>query len=174
MSRPDRHLRWLSLILLGITAVVGQRADAQPLHRGTLKQRVDAFLAAVDRVPAEQLVGFFPRSGDFTYRHTVHSADGVAQNEWRFPAAEIRAGLAGPLDVVLTVLHERQPVGLFAHQLQFRGRQWIHLGDGRFVPPDADRLSNIYLRWRLEDGVWVISELADESFKIDDLPPWCC
>ncbi len=108
------------------------------------------------------------------HRQTIYSDSGRIVAEWKFAADEIAGALDGPLWEVLTVQQEQQPVGLFAHQVSMRGIGWTYVGEYRFVPPDGGRCSAVYVRWTFEDGEWVVSEIADERFRTDKLPAWCC
>ncbi|HEX8694070.1 MAG TPA: hypothetical protein VF746_16735 [Longimicrobium sp.] len=142
----------------------------------TLERRMKAFLEAVRRGSSDSIATFFPRAGDFTYLHTEHRADGTRVGTWRFPAAEApRAiGSRGPLWESFTIQFEGQPIGRFAHQVMHRGTAWSRARGNRFVPPGASPASGIFVEWRQENGTWVISAFADESFKGVPLPSWCC
>jgi hypothetical protein len=139
-----------------------------------VERRAQEFLTAVDRLSPEQLIRFFPRAGELTYRHTVYTDEGVTVSETRYPAAEIPAALEGPLWPVLTLQQRGQRIGLFAHQVAMRGTRWRQVGSHRFAPRGEGPGTAIYVRMELEDGVWVVAEIADESFRTDRLPAWCC
>jgi hypothetical protein len=147
------------------------RQDGPP---AALARQNERFLAAVRAVATpRELVGFFPKRGEITYRHSVHSDSGTTIRVRSFPAAGIPAALEDSLWAVFTVQIEAQPIGLFAHQLALRGPDWVYIGRHRFAPPGSNSCTPIYVEWRLEDGRWVISAVADESFS-DALPGWCC
>lgn len=175
-----RQVRTMAIaVLIPLSAMIGAgRVQAQPLVTEAappaLQARNTAFMAAVDTRPPRELAGFFPRTGDLVYRSTVYSDSGTTVREQRFPAGEIPAALAGPLWDVLMNQVEGQTVGVFAHQVSLRGREWRYVGRQRFVPPRAGNCSAIYIQWRPENGAWVISEIADEEFRTETLPAWCC
>lgn len=168
----------LALVLLLSTSLTATGIHAQPSVEDeappALQARNTEFLAAVDSHPPRQLAGFFPRAGEVVYRHTVYADDGTTVREQRFSANDLPAALEGPLWAVFTSQVEGQVVGLFAHQVSLRGRRWTYAGNHRFVPPGASRCSASYVQWRLENGAWVISGIADEEYRTDALPPWCC
>jgi hypothetical protein len=148
-----------------------QRGDEIP---EALQRRNADFLSTVDSRPPDPLIAFFPRTGVVTYRHTVYSDSGIAVSVAEIAASEVPASLKGPLLPVFTLQHHGQPIGRFVHQLKLRGQEWEYIGNFRFVPPGEDRCSAIYVQWREENGIWVISEFGDEGFRTDALPSWCC
>lgn len=175
-----RTHRWSGLAILLAIATLPQVAvlEAQNLPPdelpAALQHRNAEFLAAVDTLQPRLLRGFFPKSGSVTHRQTIYSDSGRTVSAWRFAADEIASALDGPLWEILTVQQEQQPIGLFAHQVSLRGTGWTSIGEYRFVPPGGNRCSAVYVRWTLEDGEWVVAEIADERFRTDRLPAWCC
>ncbi len=173
--RPFR--KHVVVLLISFAALVNA-ACLEAQSRGQappdLKARNAAFLSMVDARPPEQLASFFPTAGDFVYRHTVYTEDSSFVRMDTVRTGEVSAALAGTLWPVFTAQVEGQVIGLFAHQLLLRGRQWRYVGGNRFVPPEAGGCSAIFVEWRLENGVWVISEIGDEEFRTDALPEWCC
>jgi hypothetical protein len=132
------------------------------------------FLKEVDTVEPQRLSRYFPRRGEFTHRRTIYAAGRDSVAERRYPAEILPDALNGPLYPVFRTEQHRQPIGPFAHQVVIRGRGWKYVGSNRFVPPDADETSVVYMIWRLEDERWVIAEIADELYLSGRLPQWCC
>jgi hypothetical protein len=168
--------------LTGLSIIVS--AAGWPVRTATrtgvepdLRQRMEAFIAAFDTLPAEDFAIFFPKHGNFKYRHTVHGDSGWVA-EWIFPGSQARQALADeskPLWASFTVQWEGQPIGLFAHQVLERPGPWVRAYGTRYVPPGADPSSAIYVEWRREGDEWVISELGDELFSGGvPRPAWCC
>lgn len=141
----------------------------------SLEARTRAFLEAVSRHDRHHAASFFPDSGEFTYLHTVHGAQGDQTTELRFPAREATDLIeTGQLWTSFDVQVEDQPIGLLAHQVRYRGVRWKRVSETRFVPPDADATSAIFVEWRREGSQWVVSSFGDERFTADPLPSWCC
>jgi hypothetical protein len=135
------------------------------------------FLSLVDRVPPEALAEFFPIHGDITYRRFDRTDSGTVVRVVRLNFDEARQSLLdleGVLREALTTQNRDQLIGLFAHQLIFRGRSWIRIRPNRFVPRGAGPCSEIFVEWGREGGRWVITEIGDETFTSDALPDWCC
>ena len=140
-----------------------------------LVARNAAFLAAVAHGDDAGVAAFFARTGEVAYVHARHERDGDRVARWRFPAADVPKAIErGPLSPSFYAQVERQPIGLFAHQLAVRGARWRWAGGTRFVPPGARASSPIFVEWRREDGQWVVSAFGDEVFNSGALPPWCC
>jgi hypothetical protein len=141
----------------------------------TLEARMQAFLEAVSRHDRREIANYFPRSGEFTYFHTVHEPNGSRAAEHRFQGREAANLIeSGPLWTSFDVQVEDQPIGLFAHQVMLRGAAWKRVSETRFVPNDADAASAIFVEWRRERSRWVVSSFGDERFTADPLPSWCC
>lgn len=158
-------------------AAAGQVGNPEPsvVPAASLQQRMDGFLAAVRSRDADSMVAFFPQTGEWRYLHTVHSEQGSRTGAWLLPAADTREAITrGDLAQSFRIHGEAQTIGLFAHQVRGRPGQWRLVSGRRFVPPGAGMSSSIFVTWRRENGKWVISSLADESFGRGPLPTWCC
>jgi hypothetical protein len=176
-TRASQHRRRTAYaVFLAFVCLVqpGAELNSQRQPDRAVESRMEQFFAAVDTLGPTGLAEFFPKTGTFTYRHTIHQTQGDQSFEWRFPASEITAALAGPLWASFEIQFEGQPIGLFAHQLMERPGQWRRISRARFVPPGANACSATYIEWRLEGLQWVISELGDEHFQTGPLPSWCC
>lgn len=168
-----------STILVAALLVSAIPALGQATRRGgppaSLAARNAAFLAAVEHGDGARLAAFFAHTGDVTYVHARHEREGDRVARWRFPAADVpRAIEQGPLSPSFSLLVERQPIGLFVHQLTVRGARWRWAGGTRFVPAGGTASSPIFVEWRREDGEWRVSAFGDELFNGGPLPPWCC
>jgi hypothetical protein len=179
MSLMNRE-RWLKVctccLLLGCSFATPAReaASIQGDLAIPLLATAGGFLKEVDTVEPQRLSRYFPRRGEFTHRRTIYAAGRDSVAERRYPAEILPDALNGPLYPVFRTEQHRQPIGPFAHQVVIRGRGWKYVGSNRFVPPDADETSVVYMIWRLEDERWVIAEIADELYLSGQLPPWCC
>ena len=171
-----------TVILAAISlAVAASTAAAQDPRAGaagpaeSLAARNAAFLATVRDRGAAEIAAFFPRSGEVRYLHTQHEKVGDRAGAWRFPADGVRRAIEnGPLRDSFQIQVERQPIGLFAHQVMIRGVGWRRVGGTRFVPPGARAASPTFVEWRREGTRWVVSAFGDETFGSAPLPPWCC
>lgn len=175
MIEVNWRLRCILWLAKGVAAVLvclgGKNALAQS-PSDELHAQMQSFLAAVDTIGPTGLTDFFPRSGTFAYRRTIYSGRDTIRSEWRFPARDAERALDGPLWESLEVQWEGQRLGLFADQARRRKGCWRRIGYARFVPPGADVTSTTYVDWRLENGIWVISVIADEEFASEPLPSW--
>jgi hypothetical protein len=134
---------------------------------------MDQFLQAVRNGNMDSMVSFFPKRGDWSYRRTIHRAQEARVGMWRIPGADTRRAIdGGPLGESFRTSYEGQAIGRFVHQVRHRHGRWQQLPGNRFIPPGGTRSSDIYVTWRLEDGEWVISSLADETFGRGPLPSW--
>jgi hypothetical protein len=137
--------------------------------------RMEGFLRAVRGGDADSIAAFFPRRGEWTYRRTTRRAAEDRTGAWIFRAEDTRAAITGgPLAGSFRMNPEGQTVGRLVHQLRLRPGAWRQLPGVRFVPPGGTSSSDIYVSWRLEDGEWVISTLAEEVYAGARLPSWCC
>lgn len=139
-----------------------------------LQQRMDAFIAAVRTENVDSIAAFFPRSGEWRYSRTAHTSEGPRAGTWRIPAGDTRRAISGTELASSFRVDNEQVIGLLAHQLRSRPGSWRLVAGNRFVPPGADASSATYISWRRENGTWVISVVADESFSGPTLPSWCC
>lgn len=141
-----------------------------------LPARMEAFLRAVGKGDVDSIGSFFPRRGDWTYQRTTHTGAGRQVGRRTFGAKDVqRAIQSGPLASSFSINVEGQPVGSLSHQLGHRRGRWQQLPGARFVPPGGTNASDIFVAWRMEGGIWVVSTLADEAFGGGaKLPPWCC
>jgi hypothetical protein len=135
---------------------------------------MNAFAEAVRAEDLDSIVAFFPRSGEWRYVHTVHMDEGTRAGTWRFPATDTRRAISASELRRSFGLENEQVMGLLSHQLRSRPGSWMPVVGNRFVPPGADASSLTYVRWRRENGVWVVDVVADESFSGRNRPPWCC
>jgi hypothetical protein len=149
--------------------------DVQHAEQSRLSERMNLFLGAVSRAKVDSIAAFFPRRGDWTYQRTTHYPDTTRVGLWRFRAEDIQPAIqSGPLEASFRMNYEGQAVGSLVHQLFHRRGRWRQLPGSRFVPPGGTAASDIFVTWRLENGVWVISSMADELYAGARLPAWCC
>ena len=174
---------WLALlgcVVIAAPAAGQQQGRQLAAARETLGDRMQAFLRAA-RSNRDSVASFFPRMGDLTWVHTLHDDEGTHVGVWRFPPPDMPRALEGngPLGPSFHIDVEGQPVGLFLHQLivrEGRHKQWRRVGT-RFVPLDEPATAGLFVEWRREAGVWVVSAFGDERYRVSDnrkLPAWCC
>jgi hypothetical protein len=166
----------MGLALLGCAAVAAPAAAQE-----TLGDRMQAFLRAVEHETPETLTAFFPRAGDLTWVHTFHSDSGTRVSVWRFPSSALPRALEydGPLWPSFALQVEAQPIGLFYHQAMMRDaftlrKGWRRVRGTRFVPAGEPETAGLFVEWRREAGIWVVSAFGDEGFRTAKLPRWCC
>ena len=175
MIQTNRALSWVRALANALAVVLvcsGAHDVRAQRDGGDLHVRMQSFLAEIDTIGPTGLAHFFPRAGDFAYRRTIYNASDTIRSEWHFPARDVEGALDGPLWESFEVQWEGQRLGLFADQARRRRGCWRRVADDRFVPPGADATSAIFVRWRLEGAIWVISVIADEQFTSEPLPSW--
>lgn len=140
-----------------------------------LDQRVSGFLSTVRTQHGQRIAGFFPTTGEFTYVHTLHRDGADSVTTRRLPSSlASQAIVGGALRASFGIDHHGQPIGLFTHQVILRGTRWRRVSPTRFVPPNAEASSPIFVEWRKEADVWVVSAIGDETFTRRPFPDWCC
>jgi hypothetical protein len=141
-----------------------------------LDARMEAFLATINRERRGDLADFFPRTGTWTYVHTVRGAAGDRRSISRFPAGETPrvVGFDSPLQHVFNINYHGQPIGRLVHQVMHRRTGWRRVSPLRFAPQGETRDAAIFVEWRREGDTWVISAVGDESYDGVELPAWCC
>lgn len=139
-----------------------------------LRARTRAFLQSIRISIATS--EYFPSTGELTYVHTRHAADGDHVEVSRFSAAQVAQQLAsgGPLFEAVHPSPEGEVVGLLVNQAACRGVEWVRKAGTRFVPPGEDESSRAFIEWRRESRRWVISSFGDESFDDGRMPDWVC
>jgi hypothetical protein len=136
-----------------------------------LEERMRDLQRAVDSDRRDSVAAFFPRSGGWSWVQSVRDPrrDVITTvGRWRFSAGDARRaiGEGGPL------CESFEPAsggmgpyeGRLGMQLSV-GRQqlWRRVGRNRFVPPRHPDHSQVFVEWRREAGVWVISTIGDET-----------
>ena len=149
--------------------------NACSVEQSELSARMDQFLRAVRGGDVDSISSFFPRRGDWTYQRTRHTRDGRQVGQWKFGAEDTQQAIrSGPLTSSFRMNYERQTIGSLIHQVKVRRGGWQQLSGPRFIPPGAANGSDTFVTWRLQDGAWVVSSVADEVFAGSRLPSWCC
>lgn len=194
MGKAKTALRWpadipsdfgfyarLSVLLLTMLAVFSTRrpTSAQASELGVaglaqaeINERMSAFLRAVERGDVDSIASFFPQNGDWLYERTTHTDESRRVGRWRLRPGDTRAAISsGPLSGTFLLDYEGQAIGALVHQIRHHPGTWRLYHDSRFVPPGGASDSPTYVTWRLEDGRWVVSSLADERFSGARRPP---
>ena len=137
--------------------------------------RTAALFESMSNYNAEDLRGFFPERGAWSYQRTVHTRSGDHRGVWRVPAGQTSDVLRGELRRAFFGSMHAQPIGWFTHPVANRGRDWKKVSPTRLVPRDASSSSPVFIQWRREGEAWVIDAVGDESFDEGvPLPSWCC
>lgn len=151
---------------------LAKESDVAAEARAGLAARNAAFLDAAEVFDVDSMLSFFSRSNDFTYTFTFHHRNGDSIAVWRFPAAEAKRAIEGPLRARLDDDGEFLGIGTFASALAFTLSDWRRVGESRFVPPRADAASGTYVEWRREGSQWVVAAFGDEGFEEGMEPAW--
>jgi hypothetical protein len=82
-------------------------------------------------------------------------------NQMRFavPYSELAKDLRKKGDWYCTYLQRCDDLDAFVDNIN-AGEMWPRAGGAKFVPPGSDAESLTYVKWRKENGKWVIDEIA--------------
>ena len=127
---------------------------------------MQAFLREVEETPNTGLAAYFPRRGDWTWVQTRRAFRGDATRPriWRFPAAQTPQAIGedGPVCSSFDVRAGLGPYeGRFGMQTRMHRGPWRRVRGTRFVPAGESAASPVFVEWRREDGVWVVSAFGD-------------
>jgi hypothetical protein len=141
--------------ILPLLLAIPLRAAAQD----GLERRNEAFLGAVAGAPHDSVAAFFPRRGDWTWTQATQGAPpGRGLKVWRFAATE-----------TLRTIQPNGPVCASFRQLVMGigedGPRWRRVAGNRFVPPGGSARSPVFVRWRREDGRWVVSAFGHATYR---------
>jgi len=159
----------LLVCLLGCGATASRNEGNNPPRIATesqsLASRSEAFLIAVQSRDRELISSFFPKQGTLTYTYFHRRRSGDSISEVRFEAAKARQEIMeGELGEPLApVTHAFRYGSLYFGAT--KGVDWVRVNKTRFVPPSRGPSSAIYVEWRREGGLWVVSAFGDEGFE---------
>jgi len=181
MRKAGWPLALAAVLATSAPAAGQQQARLSSAEVASLQARMQQFLHALRSARTDSVTAFFPRQGDFTRVYIEHREGRDAVSVWRFPAADLPRAIeyGGPLHASFSIDVERQPVGLFFHQVLVReafSRQggWRRVRGTRFVLAGEPADAPLFVEWRREGGEWVIAAYGDEWFRGGKLPAWCC
>ncbi|HET7464103.1 MAG TPA: hypothetical protein VFJ82_22795 [Longimicrobium sp.] len=169
-------MRRAALLLVIPLCALPASLPAQRAPAG-LRARMNEFLRSIPEDRRQDTTRrFFPRSGDWSYTHTVHLPGGdVRVQRWVFPAAQTsllfgfgkegKAPAVDPVTESFEIIYEGQRIGMLIEVIMRTSSRWRLVGGNRFVPPGAPASYPVYVEWRKEQGRWVISSFGDESWE---------
>jgi hypothetical protein len=129
---------------------------------------MNGFLRAVQAEDMDRVASYFPRRGSWLWQRVERGAPpGRAPLERRFAAADTRREL-GPGGALCHAFHRGSPERgavetWLVMQVMINPRDWRREQGDRFVPRDTSLSAAAFVRWRVEDGRWVIAALGDET-----------
>ena len=166
-------LTLLVVSLLGCGATASRHGSDSALRtaeqKDALVARNRAFLKAVQSGDGERVSSFFPKQGTFTYTYLYHGRSGDTISEERFAAAEARREIVeGSLSESLAPVTHAVGLGTLYSETTRGIENWVRVNGTRFVPRSRGQSSPIYVEWRREGSLWVVSAFGDEGFE--DIP----
>ena len=155
--------------ILLLVALLVSSASPLAAQSDGLPQRMRALARAVEHY--EGLRAFFPTQGEWTWVSTVEGPGRARRVEVRrFPAVETETALSGDVCGSFIPPQEIPIVGSLGYALQLRVG-WRRLAGNRFVLGRGGARSPVFVKWRREDGRWVIDTFGDTRLLDDDPAP---
>ena len=134
----------------------GETRETRPPQPGwTLSRTMRAFIRAV---PFDDAQLFFPRHGDWEYHTSLRDSTGARHpGVWRFAAADVDSAIALPNGPLCNEFSHGGGVAIpsivYAMEEQNTWRRTSATRYDAYLDVDEDR---VWVRWRKEDGRWVI------------------
>jgi hypothetical protein len=171
------ELKWIiaaGAVFIGLTGFqLPSRSFGDPASESDeLAIRNRAFLYAVAVSNIDSLLPFFPRTGEFAYTFTFRHPHGDSVGVWRFPAADARRAIEGPLRLSFSSQDGMVGMGSLLSATTGINRAWRRVAHHRFVPPGSQDSSPTYVQWRREGLRWVVAALGDEGMEEGMEPSW--
>lgn len=176
MQRIATSVLLCASLIAAPSGLHSQAQRSEPRRESTtagLRERMRAFLHAVEEGNDTVVASFFPSEGEWTWVHTTHSPSAARVGIWRFRGSETLAAMSecGPLFRSFLYNPHGQPIGSIRYWVMDPTDPWRHAGGQRFVPPASAReeISDhlprpaAFVQWRIERGRWVVSAFGDES-----------
>jgi hypothetical protein len=152
------------LLALAIAAAAPPSAAGQEAGARVPQARMNAFVRAIGVYPRDTLLAFFPRRGTWTWMLTTRRGDDATPGLWRFGPADLVRAIdhPGPLCETFSRGGDAMPFQSLRYQGRGEPHPWLRVGAFHFVPPGASSGSATFVRWRREDGRWVIDAIGGE------------
>lgn len=150
-------LLWgLTQALLAPASAAAPKFSSEEMH--ALDSRMAAWVQALRDNDTAAFLGFFSETKPWRYLSTLPGekhADVVSFQQLKSDLAKKRGWFE--------VLFDAGGDDVFRdHVLNDGGRPWCRWLLG-FSPPDSDSRDDVFVRWRNEDGKWVIDVIAEPS-----------
>ncbi|HET7230203.1 MAG TPA: hypothetical protein VFJ16_09385 [Longimicrobium sp.] len=162
------------MFLVSAVPALAQKTDSSLVPRA----RMQAFLRSIEGGDLEEILGYFPRQGEWAWVQTwfdEYDHRLPRTGAWRFPASSTRKVLdrGGPacssFDRFLEGGEFGTHPGWLTAQVHDAPRGWRRVRRNRFVPPANPANSSVYVEWRREAGAWVVSSFGDEQVYFPNL-----
>lgn len=140
-----------------------QQAEANALpppltesEQTSLQYAMNRFVAALKASDTEAFITLFPQRGVWTFESSIGGDEARSVHS----TLDLRRDLKDRSGLYESFFEgEGDSIRDFVESTH--GRPWEYAEDTRFSPPDLpDMRELMYIRWRLEDGVWVVDAVA--------------
>ncbi len=122
----------------------------------SLQHAMNRFVAALKAADTEAFATLFPRRGVWTFESTIGDRDARSVHS----TLDLRRDLKDRQGLYESFF-EGDGDSVRDYVESTRGRPWQRAEDARFSPPDRPDMRDLmYIRWRLEDGQWVVDAVA--------------
>ncbi len=162
----------LSALLIGFSLVAcaspedtspTQETEAEPSpsaltesEQTSLQYAMNRFVAALKASDTEAFTTLFPQRGVWTFESTIGDADSRSVHS----TSDLRRDLNNRSGLYESFF-DGDGDSVRDYVESTHARPWQRAEDARFSPPDRpDMRELMYIRWRLEDGVWVVDAVA--------------
>jgi hypothetical protein len=154
------------LCLASVTPALGKTPTTGRSSEGSSDKTVEVreaqaamqrFVSALNRRDLPGLLRAFPKSGEWYQVATTENADERLPRH-RVTYATLKRGLEPDGDFIDFFFDGDDPFAMFVTETS--ARPWKHQANNKFVPPGAAHIPAVYVRWRKENGVFVIDEIG--------------
>ncbi|HYJ89150.1 MAG TPA: hypothetical protein VEW46_23990 [Pyrinomonadaceae bacterium] len=157
VARPEGGKRGLTtyslLIVLPPPEQPPANKELSAADAASLETAMRKFIAAFRRPDAAAFLSLFSRSRFFYANNPM--------NEMRVAVtySELEQDLRRKGDWYCSYLKRCDGLDAFVDNIG-DGQMWAHIGAATFVPPGSNASSLTFVKWRKENGRWVIAEIA--------------
>ena len=157
---------FLAFAMIGCTTVEenppapAAEASARPSlsesEEKSLQYAMNRFVAALKAADTDAFATLFPQRGVWTFQSTLGDADARSVHS----LTDLRRDLS-QRNGLYESFFEGDGDSIRDFVETTRGRPWQRSGGQQFSPPDLPDIQDLmFIRWRQEDGLWVVDAVA--------------
>lgn len=154
--------RWLVVALVCLPIACGdnaQRAGAEPVPAVSLESRMSVFVASLNAKDVPSFLTLFSPKGSWRYSGTLTKPSQITVIPFADLARDLKAKKGW-----YEVLFDAGGDDCFRdHIVNTEAKPWEKRGERTFYPPGSEPDALVHVRWRNENGTWVIDEIAEPA-----------